>query len=888
MRRELRAGLATVLLNTALLTACGAGSGGDSSTGSGSGSGGGGSPHSYTVGGTVTGLSGSGLVLQDNGGDDLPLSTAADFTFATSVASGASYAVTVKSQPSGPSQTCVLSNQSGTVGSANVTNVVLSCSTNTFTVGGAVSGLSGSGLVLQDNGGDDLAVSSNGSFVFATAVASGAVYNVTIRAAPTEPTQGCALANSSGTVATGNIKSVLLSCGPLELLAGALGGSGNIDGTGAAARFASPYGPAVDAAGNLYVADSNNHTIRKITRAGIVTTLAGTAGISGSSDSDAAGKGALFNFPSGVATDAAGNVYVADTNNCLIRKITPAGRVTTLAGSPGACGPDDGSSGPAKFNFPRGLAVDAQGNVYVADTSNNEIRKITPGGIVTTLAGLSGAFGSTDSKDGTPTFHYPSGIAVDAQANLYVADEGNHTIRKITPAGTVSTLAGVAGNPGSADDTGNTTGAGRFNSPYDVAVDSAGNVYVADSGNREIRTVSPLGAVHTLAGSVSGGIGQVADGVGTAALFGSTNGVAVDSSGNVYVPDANTLTIRKIDAAANVTTFAGSAARTGTADGQGGAARFSYPQGVVADTVGNLFVVDTNNSTIRKVTPAGVVSTFAGKPGATGSADDTAGSVGAARFYWPSGITIDSAGNLYVADRYNDTIRKISPAGSVSTLAGIAGTAGAQNGARTVATFASPTDVVVDPAGNVYVADRGNNAIRKVDSAGNVTTLAGSDDPTKLGWKDGTGTAALFTAPQGVATDSAGNVYATDGSNTIRKITPGGVVTTVAGSGAASGSADGTAGLGGTARFLNPYSIRVDPVGNIYVADRGNHAIRKIDTAGNVTTVVGQAASQGVALGALPGSLNVPTGLTLLSGTGSGTTLVETDAEDAVLEVALP
>ena len=884
MRHDLGAGLAAMLLSTALLTSCGGGSGGGGS----SGGVGVGSPHSYTVGGTITGLSGTGLVLQDNGGDDLPVSTAAAFTFATSVASGAGYSVTVKTQPTNPSQTCVLGNQTGTIGSANVTNVALSCSTNTFTVGGTVSGLNGSGLILQDSGADDLVISSNGSFVFAKAVASGAAYDVAIRTAPTGPTQGCVVTNSSGTVAAGNIKSVLVSCGPLELLAGALGGSGNIDGIGAAARFALPYGPAVDAAGNLYLADYNNHTIRKMTPAGVVSTLAGSAGITGSADSDATGKGALFDYPSAVALDAAGNVYVADTNNCAIRKVTPVGRVTTLAGSPGACGPDDSSTGQAKFNFPKGLTVDAQGNVYVADTSNNDIRKITPGGIVTTLAGLSGAFGSTDSKNGTPTFHYPSGIAVDGQANLYVADEGNDTIRKITPAGTVSTLAGVAGNPGSADDTGNTTGAGRFNSPYDVAVDSAGNIYVADSGNREIRTVSPLGAVHTLAGSVSGGLGVVTDGVGTAALFGSIDGVAVDSSGNVYVPDGNTLTIRKIDTAANVTTVAGSAARTGTADGQGGVARFSYPQGVVADTAGNLFVVDTNNSTIRKVTPAGVVSTFAGKPGATGSADDTPGSIGAARFYWPSGIAIDSAGNLYVADRYNYTIRKITPSGSVSTLAGIAGTAGAQNGARTVATFASPSDVATDPAGNVYVADRGNNAIRKVDSAGNVSVLAGSDDPAKLGWKDGTGTAALFTAPQGVATDSAGNVYATDGTNTIRKITPGGVVTTVAGSAAVSGSADGTAGVGGTARFLNPYSIKVDPVGNIYVADRGNHSIRKIDTAGNVTTVIGQAGSQGVVLGALPGSLNVPTGLALIAGTGGATTLVETDAENAVLEVALP
>jgi D-alanyl-D-alanine dipeptidase len=281
----------------------------------------------------------------------------------------------------------------------------------------------------------------------------------------------------------------------LALFAGDASNLGSIDGTGSAARFNGASGVATDSAGNVFVADTGNHTIRKITPAGVVTTLAGTAGSSGSTD--ASGAAARFNNPRGVATDSAGNVYVADTGNDTIRKITPTGVVSTLAGTAGSSGSTDASGAAARFNSPRGIASDAAGTLYVADSGNDTIRKITPTGAVTTLAGTAGAAGSTDASGAAARFNDPMGVAIDSANNVYVADSGNNTIRKITPAGVVTTLAGTAGIASSADGLG---AAASFNGPTGVATDSAANVYVADTNNNTIRKVTAAGSVSTIAG----------------------------------------------------------------------------------------------------------------------------------------------------------------------------------------------------------------------------------------------------------------------------------------------------------------------------------------------------------------------------------------------------
>ena len=273
-------------------------------------------------------------------------------------------------------------------------------------------------------------------------------------------------------------------------------GHGSVDGTGAAALFYQPAATAADGAGNIYVADSGNHTIRKITSAGVVSTLAGSTGTSGSANGT--GSNALFFQPQGMAVDAAGNIYVADTGNSTIRKITSAGVVSTLAGSPGNVGSSDGAGTNASFSQPQGIALDTTTNLYVADYGNNTIRKITPAGVVTTLAGYAGTNGSTDGLGTNALFYQPQGVVVDAAFNVYVADTANGTIRKITPAGLVSTLAGSAGNYGSTNGTGTNA---LFYQPTGVALDSANNLFVTEYFNQTIRKVTPLGVVTTLAGS---------------------------------------------------------------------------------------------------------------------------------------------------------------------------------------------------------------------------------------------------------------------------------------------------------------------------------------------------------------------------------------------------
>ena len=324
-------------------------------------------------------------------------------------------------------------------------------------------------------------------------------------------------------------------------LAGLVGSSGTNDGMGNAARFCYPFGVAVDSEGNVYVADKHNSAIRKVTPKGEVTTLAGLAGSSGTNDG--LGSAARFSYPSGVAVDRTGNVYVADSGNNTIRKITPEGQVTTLAGSTGAYGDADGTGDIAQFNGPWDLAVDEFGNVYVADVANFTIRKVTAAGVVITLAGKAGEDGSADGTGSTARFNVPSGVALDSAGTVYVADSWNNTIRKIDPAiGVVSTLAGLGGftNYGSMDGIGN---GARFFSPSNVALDSAGNVYVTDGSNFTIRKITPAGMVTTLGGKV--GSRGTYDGVGIVARFDHPCGVAVDSAGNIYIADAWNHTIRK-------------------------------------------------------------------------------------------------------------------------------------------------------------------------------------------------------------------------------------------------------------------------------------------------------------------------------------------------------
>lgn len=550
---------------------------------------------------------------------------------------------------------------------------------------------------------------------------------------------------------------------------------------------------------------------------------------------DGVGSDARFYIPSGAAVDLAGNVFIADSGNHTIRRITPTGVVSTFAGQTGTPGFDDGRGGAARFTLPQDVAVDHFGIIYVADAGNHTIRKITAEGVVTTLAGLAGSSGSRDGIGALARFNFPASVAVDPEGNVYATDSEAHTIRKVTPAGVVTTLAGIAGVSGDSNGTGTKA---RFNEPMGIEFAPNGNLYVADLGNFMIRKVSRDGVVRTHAGHTEAP-GNV-DGTGSAARFEAPIGIAVDASSNVFVSDRENNNIRRVSEAGVVTTLAGQW-MAGSIDGVGSAARFDNPAGIGADAEGNVFVCELDSSTIRKVTPAGVVTTFAGLS-SIGSDD---GAYGTARFHQPTDVAVDASGALFIADRDNQTIRRVSPNGAVTTVAGLADTPDIQDGVRSAARFWYPRNLGVAMTGEIYVTDGGG--IRKIATNGSVTTFAGG--LRDLGFGDGD---ARFVIPFGIAVDAAGGVLVADMyTHRIVRISPAGVVQPFAGRGGLpiGGIPLENDGSFADARFYRPAGIAVGPGGYVFVTEREGATIRKLSPAGAVTTLAGKAGEAGIADG---------------------------------------
>ena len=434
------------------------------------------------------------------------------------------------------------------------------------------------------------------------------------------------------------------------------GTTGSTDGRGLSASFSNILGIANDSNGNIYVIDTGNSKIRLLTRGTFnVTTLAGT-GTAGATV-DGASNTAVFNKPSGACVDSGGNVYVADTNNNCIRVIknvnltapkdTKDNVLTTVAGN-GTLGFTDATGKAAQFKSPTGVCIDPTGIVYVADFMNHSIRRITPAGVVTTFAGNGTNASSIDGTGKAATFNGPYGIFMDPVGNLFVAENSAHKIRRITPAGVVTTFAG-SGAQGAADGQGT---AAQFRHPTGMCMDSTGNLYVVDNANNKIRRITPTGLVTTFAGS---GVAGSADGTGVAATFNAPFGICIDSTGNFYVTNAAGNTIRKITPAGVVTTIAGSGA-VGPLDGLGRAAAFGFPQGICIDRTGNIYFTANGNNMIFRMTPEGNVRRIAG----SGQASTLDGPARLGGFLKPNGIGIDSIGNLYIADTDNHMIRLIT------------------------------------------------------------------------------------------------------------------------------------------------------------------------------------------------------------------------------------
>jgi sugar lactone lactonase YvrE len=598
----------------------------------------------------------------------------------------------------------------------------------------------------------------------------------------------------------------------------------------------STSGVAVDPAGNVFIADELNHRVRKVTPAGVMTTVAGT-GEAGFNMDNIPAANALLNFPRGVALDANGNLFIADRVNNRIRKVSPAGLITTIAGT-GLAGysGDGGPAANAALNGPVAVAVSNGGEVFFSDFRNNRVRRVSIDGNISTFAGTGASgFGGDGVAAVGAQLNGPIGLAVDAGGNVYFSDQSNHRVRRVATDGTISTFAGTGVN-GFSGDSGAASSA-SLSFPSGLTIDSQGRLYIADGNNDRIRRVSLSGTIATIAGSgIPGFSGD--GGLAVTATLRNPADVAIDSAGNLYIADVSNARVRKVSSAGVISSIAGNGL-TGYGIGDGAAATsatLSAPAAVAFDATGNLYVADFYKHRVRKVTPSGTISTVAGT-GTPGSAGD-GGAAANAQLYLPSGLVFDTNGNLYVAEFGGHRVRKINAAGIISTFAGTGSASfGGDGGAAVTAGLNGPRGLAVDAAGYIYIADRGNHRIRRVNSIGTISTFAG-DGTNGFGGDSGPATLANLASPSGISVDSAGSVWIADsGNHRIRRVTLNGVISTFAGTGVAGFSGDNGMALG--AQLHNPVGVKFDAAGNAYVSDYGNNRIRKIKISGIISTIAG-------------------------------------------------
>ncbi len=878
----------------------------------------------------------------------------------------------------------------------------------------------------------------------------------------------------------GFVSSVVAAPGDISTVAGnGTAGSTGDGGPATNASFNQPRGVFVDGSGNIYIVDHVNHRIRKVdTSTDTITTVAGS-GPTGAANGGFSGDGlaatsARLKLPEGVFVDAEGNIYIADRDNARIRKVDTSGNISTVVGNgTKTFSGDGGPATSASLNFPRGVFVDGSGNIYIADTSNQRIRKVdTSADTITTVAGNgTPGFSGDDGPATSASLNNPFSVFVDGSGNIYIGDQGNHRIRKVDTSGIISTVAGndTAGFSG---DGGPATSA-SLNNPFGVSVDGSGNIYIADLSNHVIRKVDTSGNINTVAGDGIAGF----SGDGSAATSASLNGprdVFVDVSGNIYIADNSNNRIRKVEGPAapppapnialdpvsidfdtllvgglrqdsltisntgndtlrlgtvsktgpNIAAFSFnpilanlsgtaivpggnikvianfspgavgsksatlvipsndpdaaqdtvSVALTGVAvappvpniavnpdsvdfgtvqvdgsksdtlmvsnvgtdtlvlsqatyggppfnvsllgtyphsippgglskiivqfqpssagavsdtvrinsndpdtpvfevplagegvapppapgpintvagggtppdglgdGGQATDASLGAPGGVFADGAGNIYISDRNNNRIRKVDTSGNISTVAGNGTGAYSGDD--GQATSASLFQPEGVFVDGSGVIYIADRLNERVRKIDTLGVITTVAGNGTqTSSGDNGPATSAGLFRPFDVFVHGSGNIYIAEQLGGRIRKVDTLGVITTVAGNGQ-TAFSGDDGQATSASLFYPSGVFVDGPGSIYIADYFNhRIRKVDTLGVITTVAGSGGtgnANGGFSGDGGLATEARLDHPIGVSGDGLGNIYIAEQYSNRIRMVDTSGIIFTVAG-------------------------------------------------
>lgn len=609
------------------------------------------------------------------------------------------------------------------------------------------------------------------------------------------------------------------------------------------AELDTPEGLAVDGLGRVYIADRHNNRIRRIDTEGVITTVAGsgpTGGDGGYSGDGGPATSAELYYPAGVAVDGLGDLYIADSSNDRIRRVDTAGVITTVAGTGGLGAAGDGSAATsAELNLPYGVALDAIGNIYIADTNNERVRRVDTAGVITTIAGTgSTGFGGDGGAATGAQLNVPYAVTTDGQ-DVYIADTNNNRIRRVDSAGMITTVAGG----GNSEDGGLATDA-KLLSPQGIVVGELG-MYIPDTvGNiGRVWHVDSAGVIAT----VAGGRSIIGDGAGaTAAQLGDPLGVAIDALGEIYVADTGYERIRRIDRTGVITTVAGNGIFGYGGDGSAAtAAELSSPGDLAIDGVGNLYIADTSNHRIRRVDPNGTITTVAGT--GTGGYSGDGGAATAAKLFFPYGVAVDGAGNLYIADTYNQRIRRVDTSGEITTVAGV-GTLGysGDGSAATAAQLHYPHGVAIDKLGNLYIADTYNHSIRRVDPTGIITTVAGVGTSGFSG--DGSAAAvAELNAPTHIVVDQLGNLDIADSQNyRIRRVDTGGVISTVAGMGDIGFTGDGDGGPA-IAASLEPIGIAVDTLGQIYNTDvLFPSRIQRVDVAGIITTVAGPMDPSGV------------------------------------------
>jgi sugar lactone lactonase YvrE len=683
-----------------------------------------------------------------------------------------------------------------------------------------------------------------------------------------------------------------------------------------------PGGVALDTAGNSYIADSYSSHIFKVSTTGTLTIVAGNGTRGYLGDGGPAASAALSG-PEGVFVDANGNVFIADTENSVIREVVAStGNIQTVAGNAATGAGYSGDGGPAtsaQLDDPFGIFVDASGNIFIADADNSVIREVVASsGNIQTVAGNGTACASATGPCGdggaatSAQLDLPEGVFVDGSGNIFIADTDDNVIREVTAGtGIIQTVAGSyyqseGGTSCSYSSTPSSALSAQFCTPSGVAVDGSGNLFIADTNNSVIWEVS--GSTITLVAG-TGTAGFSGDGAAAnAAQLNLPSDLVVDSSGNVFIADTDNFVIREVSGG-NIQTIAGN--NTLAYSGDGGSAlnaELNYPGSVYIDGSGDIFIADSLSSVIREVVVStGNIQTVAGTgvvcAASTGACGDGAAAT-SAQLNTPYGVFLDAAGNIYIADTENNRVRVVNPSASAITIAGVAvpagdiatvagdGTSGYMgDGAAAIsAELSSPSGIFVDAAGDIFIADTDNHAIREVTaSTGLISTIAGTGTqcPQSSGaCGDGaSATAAELGLPVGVAVDSAGNIYISDEyTNRIRVVNPGtqsvtiagvsipaGDIETVAGTGVAGYSGDGAAAI--SAQLADPQGIFLDSSSNIFIADSANFLIREVvASTGNIQTVAGDVQSVDGNIQGVPGysgdsgqafgaAFNTPTGI---------------------------